>query len=75
MSLRDLVQDEACSVPGVADSRARNPLGDFLHAFVDTARTQQQVREVRLPASFSSMQQQKIRNRSNVMARQFFPGV
>lgn len=60
---------------GTADSRARNPLTDFLHSFVDAARTQQHISEVQVPlTNFSPLEQEKIRNRSSVFARQFFPG-
>ena len=78
MSLRELVADDSCATGAVgqADSHsyARNPLGQFFQQFVDSSRTQQHVREIRVPAQFSPLQQEKIRNRTNVMPRQFFPG-
>eukprot|EP00697_Spironema_sp_BW2_P013373 gnl/Spiro4/3427_TR1670_c0_g2_i1.p1 gnl/Spiro4/3427_TR1670_c0_g2~~gnl/Spiro4/3427_TR1670_c0_g2_i1.p1 ORF type:complete len:340 (+),score=31.18 gnl/Spiro4/3427_TR1670_c0_g2_i1:81-1100(+) len=72
MALRDLVMDPGCSD---GQSAGRNPLSEFMHSFIESAHTHQQIRELQAPpaVALSAQEQTKVRNRASVMARQFYP--
>jgi hypothetical protein len=67
--LKDLVTSENC------EETSENPLNSVFQNFIDSSRTQKFVEEVKFDSSvqLSSLDKQKIKSRSNVMAKQFFP--
>ena len=67
--LKDLVTSENC------DETTENPLNSVFQNFIDSSRTMKMVEEVKFDNSvqLSQMEKQKIKSRSNVMAKQFFP--
>eukprot|EP01080_Neovahlkampfia_damariscottae_P005395 gene5395-9208_t len=67
--LKDLVTSENC------DETSENPLNSVFQNFIDSSRTMKMVEEVKFDnnVQLSQLEKQKIKSRSNVMAKQFFP--
>jgi len=71
--LKDLVTDQSCE--GSTSGTSNNPLNTVFQNFIETSRTQKLINEVKLDKSvnLSNLEKEKIKARSGVMAKQFFP--
>lgn len=74
--LRDLVTDTSCESTSGTGGQTQNPLGALFQNFIDASKKKEFIEEIKLDKSINltSSEKRKIKSRSEVMARQFFPG-